>query len=126
MKVKPFETIIKNFNVPEILSVNYNLEHLEIQYSVDEKEEYLIQFSNPIGFKCLHERDMTDYWVNKDLTNNWIVEIFEGGWLEQETKRAFLSHEMFQIREFLIEGIDDCLTVFTCEEPIIKPIEINE
>lgn len=126
MKAVKLDTIIDNFNTPEILSVNYDLELLEIKYSVNEKEEYLIRFSNPTGFKCLDERDMMDYWGNKDLTDNWILEIIEGGWLDQERKRAFISHEIFNLREFLIEGLDDCITVFAEEEPEIIPIELKE
>ncbi|WP_047451727.1 hypothetical protein [Alistipes sp. ZOR0009] len=122
MKSKKIETIIRNFKTPEILSINYNLENIEIQYSVDEFEEYFITFNNPIGFKCLHERDLGSFWKDKKMVENWIVEILEGGWLKTEIDNGFISNHIFEVREFLIKGIDDCVTVFASNEPIIRKI----
>lgn len=86
----------------------------------------MIRFSDPIGFKCLDERDMMDYWENKDLTENWILEIIEGGWLDLEKKRAFISDKIFKLREILIEGNVDCISIFVTEEPEIISIKIGK
>ncbi|MDQ2180660.1 MULTISPECIES: hypothetical protein [Marinifilum] len=126
MKAKVLHTIIQKYITPEILAINYDLDNLDIKYSADKADEYLIRFENPFGFKCIHERDMMDYWNYKTLTDNWILEITEGGWLDQEKSRSLISDEMFELREFLIEGIDYCVSVFSLHEPIIKPTEINK
>lgn len=126
MKAKVLNTIIRNFETPEILAINYDLENLDIRYSVDETEEYIIRFENPIGFKCLDERDMMDYWDKKILTDNWILEILEGGWLDMEKSRSLISDTIFDLREFLIEGVDDCISVLAREEPLIERIKMHK
>jgi hypothetical protein len=120
MKARVLNTLIKDFETPEILSVKYDLDTLEIKYSTSKNDEYLIKFNNPIGFKCLHERDMMDYWESKVLTDNWILEIIEAGWLDMEKSRTMISDNMFEFREFLIKGYDDCISVFAREEPCIE------
>ncbi len=120
MKVKKLNTIITEFETPEILSVNYDLDKLEIEYSVNEKEEFWIRFSNPVAFKCLDERDLMDYWRHKELIDNWILEVFEGGWIETEKSRAFISHEIFELREFLVAGLDQCIFVLCTSEPTFE------
>jgi hypothetical protein len=120
VKAQKIDTIIDKFDSPIILSIDYDLESLRIRYSANENDEYIILFNNPIGFKCLDERDMMDYWKHKVLTDNWIIEILEGGWLDMERSNSFISDKILNVREFLIEGNDECLTVLSEKKPVIE------
>ena len=126
MIVKKLNTIITNFKSPVIQSLRYDLKILEIEYSPCEGEVFWIQFDNPIGFKCLDERDMNDYWKHKELTDNWILEIKEGGWLDFEKSRAFISHNVFELKEFLIKGVDDCISVLCACEPRVEITPVSK
>ena len=123
MKAEKFETIITEFLDPEVYRIEYDLELLVIYFKANDHEDYMIKFDSVVAFKCLDERDMSDYWYDEVFTQNWILEVFEGGWFQMEKSRGMISHEVMEIREFLIAGIEDCLTILATDEPSIERIE---
>lgn len=122
MKAKKLHTIIEEFKNPEIIGLYYNLSELFINYVANPTQIFEIRFKNIKGFKCLDEGDLTSYWNHEILTKNWIVEIIDGGWkdLELSSGNLLVSSQDKELREFLVMGDDDCLTVFASEEPEIK------
>lgn len=120
MKAKKLETIISEFKDPVIVALNYDLKKLTIHYEANENEDFTLTFESPAGFRCLDERDLMDYWEHQVFTQNWMLEVFEGGWLEMEKTRGMLSHQVHELREFLVVGMDECITVLATSEPLIE------
>ena len=66
-----------------------------------------------IGFRLLDEGDLLDFWsAGISSKKGWIFEIASGGWLAQESLRGgFVSHHRAGVREFLVVGVDWCLSL---------------
>lgn len=49
----------------------------------------------------------------------WLFRVLSGGWLEQErTRRESLLLDVYpEVKEYLIAGINDCVSVFSTEMP---------
>ena len=88
MTAKPLENDIYTGNYTYIESLTYDLEDLKIIVVVDNSLKIEVTFNQPIGFRCLDEGDLLEFWQQDVITRNWILQIFESGWLEQESKRS--------------------------------------
>ena len=123
MVARVLETIIEQFNKPVVAGLDYtiNPSRLIIHYHSNGNEDinYDIVFEQPRGFKCLDEGDMVNYWENKQLVDNWLFEIISGGWLDQEDNAGGFCSKALGFREFLITGVDDCVSILSNREPII-------
>jgi len=123
MVARVLETIIKQFRNPVIAGLSYstNPHLLVINYHSNGNKDidYDVIFEQPRGFKCLNEGDMINYWESKQLADNWLFEIMSGGWLDQEDHAGGFSSKALGFREFLIMGVDDCVSVISNKEPII-------
>lgn len=72
-----------------------------------------------IGFRLLDEGDLLDFWsAGISSQKGWIFEIAAGGWLAQESLRAgFVSQQRAGVREFLVIGVDWCLSLLALSAP---------
>lgn len=84
-----------------------------------------VSFTQVEGLRVLDEMDLTEFWPACSSENGWIFEITQGGWLSQEIKRpaGLIAHADDRLREFLVAGIDDCVSVLAMAAPEIRSIE---
>ena len=78
------------------------------------------EFKNPQILGLYY--NLSELFINYSASSTNIVEIFEGGWKDAEVSinNFEVSNQDDEIREFLIMGNNDCLTVFAYDEPEIK------
>lgn len=80
----------------------------------------LVTFENPLGFRVVDERDLLEYWPVCSTPAGWLFHILNGGWLDQERKRPGSLIETYSgVKEYLITGILDCVSVFSDEDPTL-------
>ncbi|UOQ74501.1 hypothetical protein [Hymenobacter cellulosilyticus] len=123
MEARVLTTPIEQFKRPVVAGLDYRIRphQLVIYYHSNGGKDidYDIIFEQPRGFKCLDEGDMVTYWESRLLVDNWLFEILGGGWLDREDAQGGFSSKALGFREFLITGVDDCISVLSNEEPII-------
>ena len=117
------KTSINKFRSPVVAGIHYEAKigKLIIYYHSDGDKDidYEIVFEQPRGFKMLDEGDMLNYWGNQEMIGNWLFEIKSGGWLDTEDNAGGFASKLLGFREFLIGGVDDCISVISNKEPII-------
>lgn len=111
--------------IPEITNVSYDLWYLQIALWFNNKKPPIyVRFDGILGFRLLDEGDLLEFWSD-NRPEGWLWQIEKGGWLDLETFReGFLSGktEKDKIKEYLILGINDCLSVMAYDKPeIFKP-----
>jgi len=103
-----------------IESLSYDLDELKIIVVIESEKRLEIVFQYPIGFRCLDEGDLLEFWGNPDVTNNWLLQIEESGWYDQESKRdGFLSKDN-EVNEYLVKGKNDCISILDINKPKIR------
>jgi len=121
-KVKEFDINFSNKSIPEIFNVNYDLWTLKLTLSFNDHPSlvYLI-FKNVVGFRVLDEGNLLEFWDSEVRTPGWIWKVESGGWFELEKLRSgFLAqYHAISHNEYLILGINDCVSVISESEPII-------
>ncbi|PJJ59073.1 hypothetical protein [Hymenobacter chitinivorans] len=121
METRILTTPIAQLRNPVVAGLDFRIKppQLLIYYHSDGGKDidYDIVFDNPRGFKCLDEGDMINYWENPLLVDNWLFEILSGGWLDMEDSAGGFSSKALGFREFLITGMDDCISVLSQQEP---------
>jgi hypothetical protein len=125
-KVKEFDINFSNKSNPEIFNINYDLWTLKITLSFNDHPSpvYLI-FKNVVGFRVLDEGNLLEFWDSDVRVPGWIWKIESGGWFELEKLRSgfLLPNHSITHNEYLISGINDCVSVISESEPIIIAIE---
>lgn len=113
----------------EVISVAYDLENLVIKVRLSGGHADVI-FNRPGGFRVLDEGDLVEFWYCSTLKDGWLFEIISGGWKDLEaTRPGFLTSTQEDAREYLITGINDCVSIITYEEPVIEcvlPVSAHE
>jgi hypothetical protein len=78
-------------------------------------------FIEVAGFRVLDEGDLLEFWNVCGSQEDWIFHIIEGGWFEQEAQRpGFIRRDVKTIREYLVTGADDCVSVLAWEAPKVS------
>jgi hypothetical protein len=120
-KVAEFQTPITDSN-PEIYNINYDLWTLKITLGFNDIDRpmYVI-FKNVVGFRVLDEGNLLEFWNPAVRVPGWIWKIESGGWFELEKLRSgFLAqHHGDSHNEYLVLGINDCISVIAESDPII-------
>jgi len=125
MKVtaKLFTSDVAFYEDWEVIRVSYEFGRLEIRVnsSYDDRRA-IVLFSDAQSFRVLNERDLNEYWPIFSSPNGWLFEISEGGWLSQEQEREeSLTWQIIpDLREFLITGSHDCVSVLSCDAPMVS------
>ncbi|MFI2744347.1 hypothetical protein ACG2LH_16550 [Zhouia sp. PK063] len=120
MKAEIVSTILNTYTIGAVIAINYDLHQLVITYEVSESKIYNIIFEDIVAFKMLNERDMLGYWKHSTIINTNILKIVADGWLDQEKNKRSISSQLFDLQEFLIKGIDDCVCVLSERLPRIE------
>lgn len=79
-----------------------------------------VNFDASYGFRVLDEVDLCEFWSKCNLTQGWCFEVLEGGWNALEkTREHFVSGKLYGPREFLIVGLNECVSILAHEPPIV-------
>lgn len=97
----------------ELLNVNFDLAKLEVVVGLfATQEDKKVVFEEVQGFRVLDESDLSAWWEKITLNDGWLFEVRGGGWFEHESQRSdFLSGAAQFYREFLVIGVDFCISV---------------
>lgn len=120
-KVTEFQNEIPDAN-PEIYNITYDLWTLKITLGFDDIESPIyVVFKNVIGFRVLDEGNLLEFWDKEARVPGWIWTVESGGWFELEKLRAgFLAQDHGNSHnEYLVSGINDCVSVLAESEPMI-------
>ncbi|WP_314241587.1 hypothetical protein [Empedobacter tilapiae] len=124
-KAIEFKTEIDGEN-PEIYNINYDLWTLKLTIGFNEiNNPIYVIFKNVSGFRVLDEGNLLEFWDTEVRVPGWIWKIESGGWFELEKLRdGFLAqHFGDSHNEYLVGGINDCVSVIAESEPIIINIQ---
>ena len=106
---------------PVVLGLSYDLRNLTVIFDPDAGGAILeVVFDVVRGFRCLDEGDLQDLWDDELMVEHWLFEINEGGWLDHEATRAGFISKDLGLREFLVRGHDDCVSVICAEPPAVR------
>ena len=121
-KATTFSTDVYPNLCPEISHVNYDLWTLRITLGFEKIDSPVyVEFKNVVGFRILDESNLLEFWDKNEKVPGWLWKIESGGWFELEKLReGFLAqHHGENHNEFLISGINDCISVIAESDPII-------
>ena len=106
---------------PEITRVEYDLHNLVIHIEpVYDAEPIIVTFDSSIGYRVLDEGNLLEFWDKFNLSNGWLYQIVSGGWFELESNRnGFVSQHHSGIQEYLIIGVNECVSVLAGEPPTV-------
>lgn len=80
----------------------------------------VVRFEQTYGLRVLDELDLTEFWSQCSLTSGWFFEVKTGGWKALELTRShFLSGRHEWVKEYLVVGRNECVSVLTKEHPSI-------
>lgn len=70
------------------------------------------------GFRVLDEGQLLEFWGD-DSKDHWVFEVLDNGWLATESARetAPFIAENGQLKEYLVAGINDCVSILDYEYP---------
>jgi hypothetical protein len=107
--------------IPEVTDIYYDLQALRITLTFADREEPVhATFHESRGFRVLDEGDLTEFWNPETRPDGWLWRISAGGWLDLErTRPAFITGLGDQYMEFLVVGVDDCVSIIASAEPVL-------
>ncbi|MFT2092684.1 hypothetical protein [Paraglaciecola sp. 2405UD69-4] len=120
--------------VKEVPDFGENVEVTELLWDFDKTKvciycpksgkEYEVFFNNEFGpssIRLLDESDLSENWVSFNLRSGWLYRVASGGWFDQEAERDgfLMKHSGNLVKEYLIVGLDACVSVITKENVIV-------
>lgn len=106
---------------PEIIYIHYDLWVLRITLTfADAKNPTYVLFEAVEGFRVLDEGQLLEFW-QPEVQDSWLFSIESGGWLSHEQTRlgAPLLSAPTELKEYLVAGVNDCVSVIAYEKPSI-------
>lgn len=80
----------------------------------------IASFDASWGFRVLDEGDLGEFWSQCNLKQGWCFEVLSGGWNDLEKTRGhYVTGKLYEPREFLFIGLNECVSVLASENPII-------
>ena len=118
-EIKLVESNFRSDVTTVVEEVKFSVEGLEIIVG-SKFWKIKVLFTSTFGFRVLDEGDLSEFWSQGDLTFGWCYEVTKDGWCTLEkTREHFISGEMDDLREFLIIGINECVSVLSLKPPKI-------
>jgi hypothetical protein len=106
----------------EVSSVAFSSDGLAISVS-SAQWDVKVTFTQTYGFRVLDELDLTEFWSQCSLRDGWFFEVKANGWKALELSRpTFFSGRPSWVREYLVIGRNECVSVLTKEDPMVVPI----
>ena len=105
-------------NGVEVIRTEYEFDHLFVYvYDADSDLDFLVKFTDVQAFRVMDECHLLEYWPA--CSKGWLYEIQDGGWLSQEIQRSgsLIGDMTPGLREFIVTGCDDCVSVLGYEPP---------
>lgn len=119
-RVRVIDSDFRADEVTRVERVTLTSECLSITM-VSRDSEALVCFEQTYGFRVLDEYDLTEFWAVVTLKDGWLFEVERGGWKDLELKRShFLSGRNDWVTEYLVIGLNDCVSVLTKQPPTIR------
>ena len=106
---------------PEITDIHYDLWVLRLTlFFAGAKNPTYVHFEAVEGFRVLDEGQLLEFW-GEGRPGSWLCSIQSGGWLslEQSRQGAPSLSEPTELQEYLVAGINDCVSVIAYEEPSV-------
>lgn len=127
LEARPVENEIAFPNGSAVMRVEYELGQLSVFVRGSPNESSIVvDFSEVIGFRVLDERDLMEFWPACSAPNGGLFEIYQGGWLAQELARpgSLIGPMNMKALEYLVTGVDDCVSVLTQSPPLVRKFEV--
>lgn len=125
MKIHPtFRVLGQESASAEVTSVEF-ADVLTIRVDFMSKRA-VVTFDSPTGFRVLDEGDLGSFWAaGISSKDGWLFEIASDGWLAQESQREdFVSQHVGARREFLVIGVDWCVSILSQSEPRVDWVDV--
>jgi len=125
MQVSPITNVPFTGEDVEITNLTWNFDESIITvYSRTEEKILKVIFNNefgPCSLRLLDESDLNENWQDFNMSDAWIYKVNSGGWFDQESAREgfLLQHSAHIYKEYLIIGLDACVSVFTKEDVVV-------
>ena len=106
----------------EVVGLRWDFDELTIEVFCPKKDDTVtVRFNNEFGpssLRLLDESDLSENWSKYNMSQGWIYRVTSGGWFEQESQRDgfLLKHSAHIYKEYLVVGLDACVSVFTKED----------
>ena len=113
----------------EIYNLTYDCQTLKISLVDDIGDEIAVMFEKVLGFRVLDEGNLLEFWDVELRAPGWIWRVQSGGWFDLEKLRqGFLAkhYGRHDNVEYLVCGINECVSVLTDSEPIIYKIDDSD
>lgn len=108
---------------PEVVSINFDMWTLRITLLFkNQSRPTYINFHSIAGFRVLDEGNLLEFW-EKTYGDYYMYIVKEGGWLAMEASREsapLLTVDGSNLTEYLIAGIDDCVSILSYAQPTIS------
>lgn len=118
-RVAVVQTPFPSDNTTQVESVSFDSNGLSVSVSSQHWDAKVV-FKQTYGFRVLDELDLTEFWSQCMLADGWLFEVTSGGWKELELARPyFVSGRQEWVREYLVIGLNECVSVLTKEEPSV-------
>ncbi len=86
-----------------------------------------MEFTDDAGHRVLDELNLAGMWLGADravLRATWLFKVRTGGWLGLEATRAdFYNQPELALREFLIAGYQECVSVLASSGPVVREMQ---
>ena len=108
----------------EVGRVLYEACVLEVTvHSTADESDCIVRFEDLVGFRLLDERELCEYWPVCSIPSGRLFEVTAGGWLSREVQRTPIRLFFPNAREYLVAGINECVSVIaTCAPSVhLKP-----
>ena len=111
--------------IPEIVHVEYDLAVLRLSLEFEEQlGPVYLEFERIGGFRVLDEGQLSAFWGKEHRADGWLWEVKSGGWYALESTRDDFVMGLTPLgkgpREFIVLGVDDCVSVITWAEPRVQ------
>lgn len=118
-KVKPIESPYKSDRSTLVDEVKLSGNGLDI-IVLSDGWKIKANFDATWGFRVLDEGDLCEFWSQCNLSQGWCFEVLDGGWNALEkTREHFVTGKLYEPREFLIIGLNECVSILAHEPPVV-------
>ena len=112
---------------PELVEMHYDVWNLRISLDFpDWSGVVYVDFESPLGFRVMEESDLLEMWDSRTDESHWLNRVKSNGWLDQEARREGFTSETEDVKEYLVVGVNDCVSVMAFEHPTLTIIDAND
>lgn len=118
-RVTVVQTSFPSDKTTRVESLSFDSDGLSVSVSSQHWDAKVV-FEQTYGFRVLDELDLTEFWSQCTLADGWLFEVTSGGWKALElTRPFFVSGRQDWGREYLVVGLNECVSVITKEKPSV-------